>query len=379
MTFEADILEDEEVISNSNDLDLIEYFGEKPLRWYQVAVRNQLAQELEMGVKRICIVMPTGAGKTITIACSLSDSRVRAALGVTSNRKLRVLFAAHKHRLLTQAEKVFADSNNVEIIPQSIFSPLPEDLEWDVCVNDEFHHESCATFQYHLEKLGNRPILGMTATDDRADSCILKFETKIEPISREQAVAEGFLAETYLNSIMDSPHQDKVPVTKTFLDQYLEEFGQTMMFFRTKKEVREIADYLQSKGKKVVAILAQNEKSLDEILNQFSAGEIQFVVNCNKINEGVDCKGVTDCYLGRAYGSYPQLNQVIGRAARPDSDCRIWELVNPLSGRNLDTTVVVGTPKRHRLISRRKGNWVEQDFDYVSNRNEIGGPRRNYG
>ena len=72
--------------------------------------------------------------------------------------------------------------------------------------------------------------------------------------------------------------------------------------------------------------------------------------------------------LGRQFGSYPQLNQVIGRAARPDSDCNVWELVNPLSGRNLDTTVIVGTPEYHRLISKEGGQWVEREFDYVTHR-----------
>jgi len=46
----------------------------------------------------------------------------------------------------------------------------------------------------------------------------------------------------------------------------------------------------------------------------------------------------------------------------------VWELINPLSGRNLDTTVVVGTPEFHRLISKEGGEWVERAFDYVTHR-----------
>jgi superfamily II DNA or RNA helicase len=129
--------------------------------------------------------------------------------------------------------------------------------------------------------------------------------------------------------------------------------------------------HLTANGYNAIAILNQGDREVDEILDGFSEGKVQFIVNCNKINEGVDVKGCTDVYLGRSYGSYPQLNQVIGRASRPDSDCRVWELVNPLSGRNLDTTVVVGTPERHRLISKKRGEWVEQEFDYVSHVNEI--------
>jgi len=60
------------------------------------------------------------------------------------------------------------------------------------------------------------------------------------------------------------------------------------------------------------------------------------------------------------------LNQIIGRAARPDSECQVFELINPLSGSNLDTTVVVGTPKRHVLCSSvGNGKFREREFDYV--------------
>jgi len=349
----------------------LEFYGEKELRWYQIAAITGLVGYLEEGSKRVLIVLPTGAGKTITIAASLSDVRVRRALGIPEDRPLRVLFAAHMNRLLTQAEMTFAESNNVEIIPQSIFSSIPEGLEWDVTVLDEAHHEACSTFQYHLEKLGDKPIIGLTATPDRADGCLIKFDAIINPLTREQAVAEGFLAETYLNSIIDTPAKDKVPVTKMIIDRYGHEFGQTIMFFKTKREVREVAEYLIEKSYSAVALLDQSPAALNIILDEFSEGKHQFLLNCNRISEGIDVKGCTDVYAGRQFGSYPQLNQVIGRAARPDGDCNVWELINPLSSTNLDTTVVVGTPKRHRLISKRSTHWLEREFNYVSHRNEM--------
>lgn len=371
---ELDITENNDEVEGGR-VDEVVMYGEKTVRWYQVAALHGVEENLELGVKRILVEQPTGSGKTLTSGLVFSSPRVQAAVGVKPGNKLKLLFIAHKHRLLTQAEKAFADASNVEFIPHSAFQDIPEDLEWDIGCIDEAHHEAMATIQYRLEKLGNKPIIGLTATPDRADGCLIKFEVIINPISREQAVEQGYLAPTYLNSVMDTPNPNKVPLTTMILDEYLEEFGQTMMFFRTKKEVREVADYLHAKGKKVVAIISQSNEALDTLLNEFSDGKIQFLINCNKINEGVDVKGCDTVYLGRSYGSYPQLNQVIGRASRPDSDCNVWELVNPLSGRNLDTTVVVGTPERHRLISKKKGKWVSQDFDYVSTVNEIGGRR----
>lgn len=350
-----------------------EFYGEKQLRWYQVAARNALAISLNNGLKRICIVLPTGAGKTLAIAAAMSYGPIRKALGVLDDRPIRVLFAAHKHRLLTQAEQTFVDSAHVEIIPQSIFSDLPQaefDKGIDVVILDEAHHESCASFQYHLELLGDYPIIGLTATPDRADGMVIKFQEIIEPISREDAVDQGYLATTYLNTVVDSSAKNKVEVTKKVLDTYLEEFGKTLMFFRTKKEAREVADYLRSKGKKAVALTSNSKDVVQDALDAFSRGDIQFIANCSVISEGVDVLGCTNIWLGRAVNSYPLLNQIIGRAARPDSDCVVWELINPLSGKNLDTTVVTGTPEEHRLISLREGQWSERTFDYTSHRNE---------
>ena len=350
---------------------VVEYFGSAALRWYQIAARNETISAIKQGVKRILVVLPTGSGKTITAAITLSGEDIKDALNIKEDRPLRVLFVAHKHRLLTQAEQTFATSNDIEIMPQSMMSAISEEYlkkSWDIIVLDEAHHEACSSFQYHLEKLGEWVIVGLTATPDRASGELIKFDHIINPISREQAVAEGFLAPTHIHSFVDVPSKEKVEVLNDIFTNYAHQMGQSMVFVKTKKEVQAITTSLINMGYAAIGILNQSEKELDNILNQFSNGGVQFIVNCNKINEGVDVKGCTDVILGRQFGSYSQLNQVIGRAARPDSDCNVWELVNPLSGRNLDTTVVVGTPESHRLVSKEGGQWVERRFDYVTHR-----------
>lgn len=361
-----------EQVVDQVEIDEEEMFGDKEVRWYQIAARNSVEEALEANpLARALVVLPTGAGKTITSGLIFASQRVRKALKVPANRNLRLLFIAHKHRLLTQAEAAYAAAEGVDFISQSAFTDIPADVlakGWDVACIDEAHHEAMSTIQYHLDKLGNHPIIGLTATPDRADGCLIKFDTIINPISREQAVAEGYLAPTHIHSFIDVPSKEKVDVLTDIFENYAHQMGQSMVFVKTKKEVSAITLVLQNLGYVAVGVLNQSERELDSILNQFSDGKVQFIINCNKINEGVDVKGCTDVILGRQFGSYPQLNQVIGRAARPDSDCNVWELVNPLSGRNLDTTVVVGTPESHRLVSKEAGKWVERHFDYVTHR-----------
>ena len=360
------VTEDEELPVDAGNLDEVEYFGEKQARWFQIAARNGVRAALRRGVKRILVKQPTGSGKTITLGLTMNDAEIHEILEVPKGDKIRVLFIAHKWRLLTQAERTFADENGVELILQSCFSEIPAEVMekgWHVALLDEAHHEAMSTIQFQLEKIGDRPIIGATATDERADGSVIKFEEIIEPITREQAVDEGYLAPTRLHSIVDPTSGDKTGIITSVLDEFHMDIGQMMVFVKTVKEAEAINKHLVDVlKKKSICITKQKEKVVNDTLDAFSNGDIQFIVNCNKINEGVDVKGCTDVFCGRQYGSYPQLNQVIGRAARPDSACNVWELINPLNGKNLDTTVVVGTPEMHRLLYKRAGAWEEREF-----------------
>jgi superfamily II DNA or RNA helicase len=354
--------------SESNELNVVEMFGERSARWYQIAARNQTVDAIINGEMRVLVKAPTGVGKTFTSGLIFSCPRLRAHFGLKEGEKLRILYAAHKHRLLTQAEREYASAEGIELILQSVFSRIPDEVlgNYHIACVDEAHHEAMMTIQYQLDSIADKPIIGLTATPGRADGLLIKFGAIVEPISREQAVAEGWLARTNLNSFVDAPRRDKVQILKDMFGTYIDEMGQTMVFVRTKNEVLTITNHLRELGRSVVGVLSQSDRELDAVLDRFSEGKINFIVNCNKINEGVDVKRCESVVLGRTYGSYPQLNQVIGRASRPDSACRVWEIINPLSGRNLDTTVVVGEPETHKLIYRVNNHWIEEQFDYCN-------------
>lgn len=383
-----ELLNFDELRAEHEAIDDVELYGEKAVRWYQYAARAQTVHGfVNLGYKRILVALPTGAGKTLTSGIIFNDPELRKFLGL-SNRidpktgvykeRMRILFVAHKHRLLSQADRTFAHDSGVELIMQSAFSDIPDDVMeqgWHLTVLDEAHHEAMSTLQYKLEemtvnkksKLGYIPMVGLTATYDRADGMLIKFDLIVEPISREQAVEEGWLAPTKLFSFVDpTMHDDKTQILTAILRDYNHLMGRTMVFVKTIAEVEEITTFLLSLGKRAIGITKMTEKQLDKVLEEFSEGKWDFIVNCNKINEGVDVKGCDSVLLGRTYGSYPQLNQVIGRAARPDSECNVFELVNPLSANNLDTTVVTGTPEQHLLIYKKGGVWVEKEFDYAA-------------
>ena len=345
--------------------ELVDLFGGESARWYQIAARTQVEEAIAAGKKRICVILPTGAGKTITSGLIFSSMSIRHSLGVPRGEKLKLLFVSHKHRLLTQAERTYAEAEDIELILHSAFAPIPDTLDWHITCIDEFQHEAMASIQLQLEKLGEKVIIGLTATPTRGDGMLLKYDVEVNPISREQAVKEGWLAATKIHSFVDVPTKDKTQVLTDIFTSYADQMGNTFVFVRTKKEVANITKVLTDLGHTAVGLLDQSEKELNTILDEFSAGKWKFIVNCGKLGEGIDVKGCTDVVLGRQLGSYILLNQIIGRTTRPDSESNVWELISPLSKSNLDCTIVVGTPESHRLVSKERGNWVERQFDYV--------------
>ena len=138
--------------------------------------------------------------------------------------------------------------HTVEIYYHSMSSGRSENIEFDLVILDEAHHEAMQTIQYQLDRLGDVPIIGLTATPDRADGCLIKFDTIIAPISREQAVQEGWLAETSIHTFVDVPSKTKTKMICNILRDYHTQMGQTMIFLRTRQEAREVANYLLTLG-----------------------------------------------------------------------------------------------------------------------------------
>lgn len=334
-----------------------EIFGGKEARWFQTAGAEAVYQGLLAGHRRIAVIQPTGSGKTITSGLIVMHDGIRQFCGVPEGQKLRVLFCSHRHRLLTQAEAVYANEEGVEIIVHMIGAPLPPDLVFDLVIIDECHHEATLSFQLNLERISVAPIVGLTATLDRNDGRLCKFSLIIELLTREEAVRQGYLAESYINTFAMAPTSSQVESVLEMIALGHEQMGQTMAFIKTKKEALAIQHASKKLGFKSEVLVDISEKQLNDKLKAFEQHEYQFAFSCMKLGEGVDVKGCESALIGRRLKSRGLLNQIIGRAARNDSDCRIWESINPLASDNLDATQIVGVPKEHHFWYKVRGEW----------------------
>lgn len=339
---------------------ITELYGDKEVRWYQQAVRSQVRKALKEGFRNILIIQPTGTGKTISSAIILIDEEIRQLLGVEPGKPIRVLFVSHRHRLLTQAVQTYASEENIEIITQSIQSPLPDDAEFDLVVVDEAHHEATLSFQMQLEALSQAPMIGLTATPDRNDGRLCKFDYFIEPLTRQEAVNQGFLAETNIHTYVDSPDRSHVDICLDIIAWQGDEMGQTMVFCRTKEDGLKMLNGIRAMGYAAELLVDISEKELNKKLAEFEQRKHKFAISCMKLGEGVDVKGCEEVMIARTLKSLGLLNQIIGRAARPDSCCVVREIVNLLSADNISALDIVGTPQTHDMHYKVRGEWRTQ-------------------
>ncbi len=353
----------------------------KDLEYQNQAVSGIISHYKLNPLARVMLVMPTGTGKTIVIRKLIVDPEFISTLLEGKDRDyIRVVYKCHLERLLTQAKRRFdahlvdestienwldpeyKNKKQVEVCYQMYSGKIPEDADIDIIIYDECQHEACNTIQEFLSTAGKYPSLGVTATPERSDNCLLKFDSVVEPLTRKEAVDQGYICHADINTIVDTSNSNKANLLKDVLFEFDSEMKRVMIFVRTKKEISEVVNFI-NKNLNQLARGCDGDVDMDEILDSYGAGDFKYLVSCNKLSEGIDVQGVTDIIIAKNVGSNIMLNQIIGRGSRIDIDeCRVWEFVNALSDNNLDSTDVVGIPRSHRIINKVNGKFLVRDF-----------------
>lgn len=348
---------------NPLPIDLIHKVKQMP-RYYQINGIYKLNHLLEENFKRILFIMPTGTGKTLQSMLSVLSVDILKTLNlyhkIEENKKIRVLFIVHKRRLLRQAEKLYKNSKYIELIPQSAFMEVPKHIieeKWDITIIDEAHHEAMTSIQLLLDQLGQVPIIGFTANANRGDNLLVKFEKFIVPITKKEAIIEGFISEPGINTITDTGKQDKSDTIIAIVKKYIHCMGNTIVFFKTSAECRKFHYFcVENNISSCILDSSSTENDLDDALDSLSNGRIQFLINCKKVDEGIDIMNCTDVILARSFSSKAEKEQLAGRAIRPDTPCTIWELINPYIN-SVEAKEVVGSYRFHRFIYYENKDW----------------------
>lgn len=336
----------------------------------------------EKRLKRVLIVLPVGAGKTIV------GSTIAKVFHSLEHVRGPVLFIAHRNELLDQAgakvkmvwEDVRVgkiqgkvDEQDADFIVASIQTlQRGRDIEERPCliIYDEAHHSAAAGARKVLERMGcfeeNGPmLLGITATPNRNDKLELGniFDQIIYEKTMISLILEGYLVDIRGKRIvakeLNLDHVDEVAgdFNTQMLSEQMEnehtiaavanaivdnaDKRKTIVFAVSVKQAYMIDSLLNENGISSRCIDGKLDmETRATILNDFHEDKFQVLVNCMILTEGYDEPAVSCIVIARPTKSQSLYTQMIGRGTRlhPEkTDLMVLDIVDASKNKTLIT------------------------------------------
>jgi len=283
------------------------------------------------GSRAPLIVMPTGAGKTIT-GCAIVDGAV--------SKGRRVLWLAHRSELVEQAsgsmDKVRVPHGVIQagrkaspLFPLQIASvqtlvARPGDMPpADVIVSDEAHHDTAATRrEIRLAYPRCELYVGLTATPERGDKSPLGdvFDAMIAETSVAELMSIGQLVPC---TIIAPPKAQKGLAHS--VEHSLRKYGKrrdgrkrpAVVFCGTIEEARATTIDLKRAGFRVECVDGKIDALVRRAhLDAFNAGTLDVLVNVMCLTEGWDAPQAELMILARGCSAACTWLQMIGRVLR---------------------------------------------------------------
>jgi DNA repair protein RadD len=323
------------------------------LRQYQLDVIDRVDSETAAGRRRVLLVAPTGAGKTV-IAAEI----IRRAVA----RKNNVLVLAHRRELIAQTSaKLYAAGVDHGIV-QAGFPSRPDALVQVASVQtlharavrgskiempaaalvivDEAHHARARTYQAILDPYPKAIVVGLTATPCRADGRGLgnTFDVIVECPSVADLIEAGHLVPTrfyapsrpdlsgvrvergdYVESQLAGRMNDQKLVGDIVSHWHrLAERRRTVVFATGVQHSMHVRDEFRASGVWAEHLDGSTPATeRDAILARLTAGTVEVLCNAMVLTEGWDAPAVSCLVLARPSKSLGLYRQMVGRVLRP--------------------------------------------------------------
>lgn len=315
--------------------------GSLILRDYQDGAIERMRAEARKGHRSICLVLPTGGGKTVVAtAIVLNHLRIGRARMVThAGPKPIVLFVAHRTELITQAAATMrragvgrvrtinagraSGDDDPDVIVASVQTlsgakwrdNLPPGVT--MVVFDECHHVIASTWLAVSNAYKNAITVGLTATPERADGSPLGdvFSAIVVVASTRQLIDLGYLVPCDVYG----PTEEGKALAEDPVQAYQQWGGgkRCVAFVQSVAYARALAEQFCNAGIEAVAIDGtQRAEVRDAQLAAFRRGEIRVVTNVQVLTEGWDDPGVEVCLLARKPEHSGTYLQMVGRVLR---------------------------------------------------------------
>lgn len=326
------------------------------LRPYQARVIEECREAFASGARRLLLVAPTGAGKTV-----LASNLIEGALG----KDRRALFLVHRRELLNQASRKLYDTGIDAGIIAAGFEPRPGqqvqvasistlhsramrtrrmDLpEANLVVVDEAHHATAKSWADILAAYPEAAVIGLSATPCRADGRGLGdiFQRLVCCPDVSELVRLGFLVGT---KVYAPPPPDLQGVKITGGDYNTQQLGERMNQDGLVGDV--VTHWLKHSERRSTLVYAVDvahsmhlrdefsragisaghidgttpAEERDAVLDQLRRGVLDVVCNCQVLTEGFDAPDVGCIVLARPTKSFSLYRQIVGRGLRPAKD-----------------------------------------------------------
>lgn len=310
------------------------------LRNYQQTIVNNCRDAFKSGYKKLCCVLPCGAGKT-AIFCHL------AYLNTLKKPSNNVLILLHRKELLKQTEEAFksfeinADRINIAMI-QSFKNTLKTGVKpYSLIIIDECHHATANGFKAVLNAYSKVPLIGFTATPARLDGKPLSeiFDRLIIGVDYAYLIKHNYLVDyDYFSpdlnfnfsewklksgdfdSVDNALHLDNKAIYGDIL-KYLDLSKKTIIYSPTidysKKLELQINEHFNARiSAEFNGKTPQNERN--KIIDDFKNDKIKILINVDLIGEGFNIPSCDCVFLLRATQSLTLYIQQSGRALRAD-------------------------------------------------------------
>jgi len=316
------------------------------LRPYQQQLIDDTRFQLQLGRKKVLIVLPTGGGKTVCFS-HIAES--------ASKKGNRVCVLVHRAELLDQASRSMPVrhgliaagrsmdlSHSVQIASVQTLArrlhQLPKDF-FQLLIVDEAHHTTAGTWAKVVEHFDSARLIGVTATPIRLDGRGLgeHYESMVVGPSAQWLTENGFLSQA---KVLAPPGIQTSGLKKRMGDfdmkqaEGLLQEGQAMgdclthyrqhlngqtaiAFCCSVAHSQAVAGLFQANGVAAASIDGKMDVNRRRsLLASLGRGEIKVLTSCALIGEGVDVPSVGGCILLRPTSSVGLHLQMIGRCLR---------------------------------------------------------------
>jgi len=293
------------------------------LREYQASTCKAVRDLWNAGVVSVCVVAPTGAGKTeIGMALASDDGRVfwlahRIEIVDQTVRRLRSRFGNHAVGIFTGARRNNVNARIVVGTVQALSSSLMRNVS--TVVLDEAHHYVADAWLPMVMKIRPKRIAGLTATPERSDGKALGdlFESIVVSTSYSALLRDGYLVPARVITPIENVHG---MLAQDIVESW-EKYGagtRTFVFVDSVHEAHEVSARFRSRGHRSAVIdWATPARHRKQIVAEFKAGLITILVNVNTLTEGIDVVEAETAVLARPFNHVGTYLQAVGRVLRP--------------------------------------------------------------